>query len=145
MYIYHIYMNIYIYIHIYIQIRSATVPLGTPGRVRGLCLLSAVFCLIFLLLREQTDMFRILLASLVLHTFFIIFSSLIFCENWCQKVSKWAPQNTPKSQKSTKPRHQTAPAIKACKKSLSGRGQISEIDDPYTLLTLFSEGQGSQK
>ena len=137
----YIYVHIHTYTHIYIRHRAARHARACSSH------LSAVCCLLsdFPSFKGTNGLHPILVASLVLHTFFIIFSSLIFCENWCQKVSKWEPQNNPKSQKSTKTRHQNAPAIKACKKSLSGRGQTSEIDDSCTLLTLFSEGQGSQK
>ena len=128
--------------------QSATVPLGTPGRVRSICLLSVVFCLIFLLLRgpHAPHPFLVaLLASPDFHTFCLFFSNLIFCGNWCQKLSKWDPQNNLKSQKSTKSLHQNASAIKACKKTLSGRGQTSEIEHSSKLLTLFTKAKGSQK
>ena len=73
------------------------------------------------------------------------FSTPIFNNDWYQKVSKWEPQNNQKSQQSTKTHHRNAPTIKTCKKTLSGRGQTSEIHDRYTLSAVFSEAQGSQK
>ena len=47
--------------------------------------------------------------------------------------------------KTAKIHHQNTPTVKTCKKTLSGRGQTSEIDDGYTLFTVFSEAQGSHK
>ena len=47
--------------------------------------------------------------------------------------------------KTKKNNNQNASTIKTCKKTLSGRGQTSEIDDGYTLFTVFSEAQGSHK
>ena len=73
------------------------------------------------------------------------FPDLFFYHNWCQKVPKWEPQNSTKSQKSRKTPHQNAFLIEACKKTPSRRGQTSEFDDSYTLSAVFSEAQGSQK
>ena len=39
---------------------------------------------------------------------------------------------------------ENAPAIKACKKTVSGKGQTSEIDASYTVLKFFSKVQDSQ-
>ena len=44
-----------------------------------------------------------------------------------------------------KTHHQNAPTIKTCKKTVSGRGQTSEINDSQTVSAVFSEAQGSQK
>ena len=77
--------------------------------------------------------------------FRITFSDLFFDHNWCQKVPKWEPQKSTKSQKSRKTRHQNAFLSEACKKTPSRRGQTSEFDDSYTLSAVFSEAQGSQK
>ena len=40
--------------------------------------------------------------------------------------------------------YQNAPAIKTCKKTVSGKGQTSEIDDSYTVLNVFSKVQDSE-
>lgn len=73
------------------------------------------------------------------------FSTPIFYNDWYQKVSKWEPQNGPKSQQSAKKRHRNAPTIEIFKKSLSGRGPTSKIDNPHTVSAVFSKSQGSQK
>ena len=149
-YIYSIYHILYIiYYIVYIICYILYIIRHRAARHARACSrqLSAVCCLLsdFPSFKGTFAPHPFLVASLVLHTFCIIFSSLIFCENWCQKVSKWEPQNNPKSQKSTKSRHQNASAIKACKKTLSGRGQTSEIEHSSTLLTLFTKAKGSQK
>jgi len=149
-YIYHILYIIYIYIYIYyiyiyIYIYP-TVPPGTPGRVRSHCLLSAVFCLIFFLLKGLLLPARFFMRHSFFHAFCIIFSRPIFFQELVPKGLKMGVPKQPKIAKiQQKSRHQNAPVIKAFKKTLSGRGQTSEIDDSYTLFTLFSEGQGSQK
>ena len=43
-----------------------------------------------------------------------------------------------------KKHYENAPAIKTCKKTVSGKGQTSEIDDSYTVLKVFSKLQDSQ-
>ena len=73
------------------------------------------------------------------------FPDLFFDHNWCQKVPKWEPQKSTKSQKSRKTPHQNAFLLEACKKTPFGRGQTSEFDDCYTLSAVFSEAQGSRK
>ena len=50
----------------------------------------------------------------------------------------------PKSPTSAKIRHQSAPKVKACKKTVSRRGQTPEIDDGCTLFTHFTEAKASQ-
>ena len=73
------------------------------------------------------------------------FGTPISNNDWYQKVSTWEPHNNPKSKKNGKTQYQNAPTIKTCKKTSSGRVQTSKIDDPYTVLAVFSEAQGSQK
>ena len=41
--------------------------------------------------------------------------------------------------------HRNTPTGKTCKKTLSGNGQTTEINDAYTLFPVFSEAQGSHK
>ena len=56
-----------------------------------------------------------------------------------------ASKHKNKTQRSGKTHHQNTPTVKTCKKTLSGRGQASEMNDGYTLFTVFSEAQGSHK
>ena len=112
-------------------------PLGTPGRVRSPCLVVPLSCS----LRGPQP----LVLRLPESTRGTLFQHPIFNTDLYQKVSKWEPQNSPKSQKSAKTHHQNAPTVKTCKKTLSGRSQTSEIYDPCTLSAVFSEAQGSQK
>ena len=119
---------------------------GTPGHVRSIVWLSDVWSGgLMSLFKEPTAPGSGSLALHVFSTFRIIFSDLFFDHNWCQKVPKWEPQNSTKSQKSRKTRHQNAFLLEACKKTPFGRGQTSEFDDSYTLSAVFSEAQGSQK
>ena len=81
--------------------------------------------------------------------FFTLFASFFqdpfIYNDWYQKSSKWEPPNAPKSTKTAKSQHQNAPTVKTCKKTPSGRGQTSEIDDSYTLSYIFPKAQRSQK
>ena len=49
-----------------------------------------------------------------------------------------------KIRKNQKNNNQNASTIKTCKKTLSGRGQTTKIEDGYTLFTVFPKAQGSQ-
>ena len=49
------------------------------------------------------------------------------------------------SLKSAKTHPQNAPTIKTCKKTLSGRGQTSKIDDSYTLSAVFSKPRAPKR
>ena len=50
----------------------------------------------------------------------------------------------PQITKFGKTHYQNAPTIKTCKKTVSGKGQASEIKDSYTVLKVFSKVQDSQ-
>ena len=61
--------------------------------------------------------------------FAFVCSDLICYNEWYHHVSKWVPQNNPKSQKTTKKHNHNAPTVKTCKNTLSGRDQTFKIDD----------------
>ena len=69
-------------------------PLGTPGRVRSICLLSAVFCLIFLLLRGQTDMFRFLPQGPFCTLFSSFFQIWFFARIGAKRSQNGSPKTT---------------------------------------------------
>ena len=84
---------------------------------------------------------RVHIFPLFLHSF----SDIIFYNDRYQNLSKLEPQNNVKSDKSAKTHHRNAPTVRTCKKSPSGKGQASKMDDSYTLFIVFSEAPGSQK
>ena len=73
---------------------SATVPLGTPGRVRSICLLSAVFCLIFLLLRGQMDSTRIYSRHPIFTLFVSFFQTSLFARIGAKRSQNGSPKTT---------------------------------------------------
>ena len=81
---------------------SATVPLGTPGRVRSICLLSVVFYLIFLVLRGPHAPHPFL-PALTRVTRFSHFLSLFFKPHFLRElVPKGLKMGAPKQPKITK-------------------------------------------
>ena len=80
-----------------------------------------------------------------LDTFSFTFSDLFFYHSWVPKGAKLESAQITKSSKSGKTLHLNASPIEPCKKTPSGRGQTSEFDDGYTLSSVFSKAQGSEK
>ena len=74
-----------------------------------------------------------------------VFQNSFFTTNGT-KSSQNGSLKTAQNHKSLLKTHpQSAPIVRTCKKTPSGRGQTSKIDDSYTLSAVFSEAQGHQQ
>ncbi len=79
-----------------------------------------------------------------LGNFWYKFSDLIFEQRLVPKGLKMRASKHQKITHNSKTHPQNTPTVKTCKKTLSGRDQTSEIDDNYTLFTVFPKAQGSR-
>ena len=109
---------------------SATVPLGTPGRVRVICLLSAVFCLIFLLLRGQTDSTQFYLH----HPFYSLFSSFFQASFFARINANRSQNGSPKTAQNHK--NPKKVVIKTHPQSRHGKRLCLEGVKPLKLTTV---------
>ena len=122
-------------------------PLGAPGRVWSNVPLLCSLIVLFQGGPQPRGLFyshgtRSLFCPLV--AFFV--SELLFLQRLVSKGLKMRASKQPTNHTNLQQKqHQNAHTVQTCKKTPSGRGQTSKIDDSYTVLAVFPKAQGVQK
>merc|ERR1711966_171060 len=74
------------------------------------------------------------------YSFFVSFFQTSFWTAIKPKSSQNESSQTAKKYKKLKKSHRDAPTVRTCKKTQSGRGQTSEIDNSYNTFSCFPKG-----